>query len=1088
MSVEAGDEAAEVVLARPPAARRAHQVPARQLADDDAALDELRDELRRDRPAGGTRRASSGRAASRPRRARRAARGSAPPSRPRARSATPDACRARRRGRRAPGRRSSRRRSARAPSFGVNAPDGSYAVCAEVARARDAQPLRVADVERAGRVRAAQPLLRGDGVEVERAGVDRDRAGRLRAVDEQRQPARAPRSCARSSRRPVVQSTCESAISCVRGVTAARIASSSASRDDDARAGRVQRPDQAEVLLVGRDDLVLGAEAEPGEHDRAAARRRVGERDVLGSTPSTAASPRARLSRSSSISLEVRPCRSGPRSDRARACAVIASTVARASGPVRARVEVRVALEHGELRACLLERHPTVELHRCVVGEEPAVDAAPLLRPRRRLGGGQAAHEDVVDPGPGAEKPHAPRLHRARARGGTLESPQRTTGSSGRRARRRTRPPGAAPRREAVAAKLVAWRLPTTPCRRRQRDTDAGRSAAPSPRRARERVEPEPARLRAPERRGFSTSVRPRGRAPRRARIAFAWPVKAERRSPWLRSVSARPSAAVDGSGPSAARARRRRRRSSRSSAPRCRAPRAAPPGGRATSGRRRSRAAPSPRGTRAARAGRRCRGRGSSVRTSSGTGVAYGAMRVVLADPPAFTPPYDHELAAALARAGAEVELVTSRFRFGEAPAPDGLRAARALLSRSRRGCLRPLAAAAAAEGRRSIRSGSRRCGAQPRRRAPPPVARRAGARRAPASGRTCPAVFTAHDLLPRRTAAAAGSLAPAASRASTASSCTASSGRDTLAALGVDPARLRVIPHPVFPSDPERRDDGRTVLCFGVIRPYKGLGDAIEAVRRARRRAAARRGRSARADRAVPRAPRRARRRVAARLPAAGRGRPRLRRGDGRRLPVPAGARPERRAAARARRRACRRSRTTSAAIAEPVRALRRRAASCRRATSTALAAAVRELLGDRDALEAGPRRRAPRARGADLGRGGARASRALRGDRVIFRAPLRRRDRAPARRLRRGRGGAARGVPRRRAAYDARRPRRGRGGVRRLRRRRRDRDGGARRHARPLRAARSTRTPARSTRRRSTAPCSKRWPPFGLEIENR
>ena len=47
--------------------------------------------------------------------------------------------------------------------------------------------------------------------------------------------------------------------------------------------------------------------------------------------------------------------------------------------------------------------------------------------------------------------------------------------------------------------------------------------------------------------------------------------------------------------------------------------------------------------------------------------------MHVVLADPPAFTPAYDHELAAALARAGADVELVTSRFRFGEAPAPDG-------------------------------------------------------------------------------------------------------------------------------------------------------------------------------------------------------------------------------------------------------------------------------------------------------------------------------------------------------------------------------------------------------------------------------
>ena len=42
-------------------------------------------------------------------------------------------------------------------------------------------------------------------------------------------------------------------------------------------------------------------------------------------------------------------------------------------------------------------------------------------------------------------------------------------------------------------------------------------------------------------------------------------------------------------------------------------------------------------------------------------------------------------------------------------------------------------------------------------------------------------------------------------------------------------------MIPHPVFPSDPPRRDDGRTVLALGMIRPYKGLGDAIEAVKRA-------------------------------------------------------------------------------------------------------------------------------------------------------------------------------------------------------------------------------------------------------------
>ena len=50
--------------------------------------------------------------------------------------------------------------------------------------------------------------------------------------------------------------------------------------------------------------------------------------------------------------------------------------------------------------------------------------------------------------------------------------------------------------------------------------------------------------------------------------------------------------------------------------------------------------------------------------------------MRVVLADPPAYTPPYDRSLAVALARAGAEVELVTSRFRFGAVAPPDGYEA----------------------------------------------------------------------------------------------------------------------------------------------------------------------------------------------------------------------------------------------------------------------------------------------------------------------------------------------------------------------------------------------------------------------------
>ena len=95
-------------------------------------------------------------------------------------------------------------------------------------------------------------------------------------------------------------------------------------------------------------------------------------------------------------------------------------------------------------------------------------------------------------------------------------------------------------------------------------------------------------------------------------------------------------------------------------------------------------------------------------------------------------------------------------------------------------------------------------------------------------------PSVFTAHDLLPRRTAHRTDLWRRIFDRFDRIV-VHSENGAETLAELGVDRERLRVIPHPVFPSDPERRDDGRTVLAFGIIRPYKGLGDAIEAVREA-------------------------------------------------------------------------------------------------------------------------------------------------------------------------------------------------------------------------------------------------------------
>jgi glycosyltransferase involved in cell wall biosynthesis len=201
--------------------------------------------------------------------------------------------------------------------------------------------------------------------------------------------------------------------------------------------------------------------------------------------------------------------------------------------------------------------------------------------------------------------------------------------------------------------------------------------------------------------------------------------------------------------------------------------------------------------------------------------------MRIVLADPPAFTPAYDHALAAALARTGADVELVTSRFRFGEAPQPDGYLRTEAFYPLSSR-----------IFGRSRLRVPLKvlehpfGVNALNRRRADvlhlqwlvPELDDRLLRPR-------IPSVFTAHDLLPRRTASKQKLWSDLLARFDRVI-VHSERGRETLAGLGIE---ATVIPHPVFPSDPERSDDGRTVLALGVIRPYKGLADAVEATRRA-------------------------------------------------------------------------------------------------------------------------------------------------------------------------------------------------------------------------------------------------------------
>ena len=201
--------------------------------------------------------------------------------------------------------------------------------------------------------------------------------------------------------------------------------------------------------------------------------------------------------------------------------------------------------------------------------------------------------------------------------------------------------------------------------------------------------------------------------------------------------------------------------------------------------------------------------------------------MRVVLADPPAFTPPYDHELAVALARAGADVTLVTSHFRFGAAPAPAGYRRrepfyplSSRLFQRSRlrlplKIAEHPLGLAALRAARGDVLHVQWLVPELDRRLFHPHV----------------PSVFTAHDLLPRRTASRQALWRELMARFDRVV-VHSDNGRATLAELGID---ARVIPHPVFRSDVPRADDGQTVLALGVIRDYKGLPDAVEATRRA-------------------------------------------------------------------------------------------------------------------------------------------------------------------------------------------------------------------------------------------------------------
>src|SRR5437763_16094549 len=216
--------------------------------------------------------------------------------------------------------------------------------------------------------------------------------------------------------------------------------------------------------------------------------------------------------------------------------------------------------------------------------------------------------------------------------------------------------------------------------------------------------------------------------------------------------------------------------------------------------------------------------------------------VRVQVVDPSAYTPPYDRALCAALARAGADVELVTSRFAYGGVPAADGYRVNELFYRRAGR-----------------LAAGDRgRFAAKLVEHVPDMLGFRRHARDADVvhwqwltvqpvdafllpSGR--PRVLTAHDILPREPLP--GQMRATRRLLKTMDAVVVHSGDGAArlrAEVGIDAERIHVIPHGAFdyltrlpderPLPPELASvEGPVVLFFGLLRAYKGVEVLIEA-----------------------------------------------------------------------------------------------------------------------------------------------------------------------------------------------------------------------------------------------------------------
>lgn len=219
--------------------------------------------------------------------------------------------------------------------------------------------------------------------------------------------------------------------------------------------------------------------------------------------------------------------------------------------------------------------------------------------------------------------------------------------------------------------------------------------------------------------------------------------------------------------------------------------------------------------------------------------------MRVQIVDPAAQTPPYDRSLSEALARAGAEVELRTSHFSHGSVAAANGYRVDESFYPRSSR-----------------LPSGStRRKLVGLAEHLPGMLRQRRAARsadivhfqwltlpRLDASllPRDVPLVLTAHGFLrssDERGAADAG-VVRALQRFDAIVSHSEYGAERLRSEAGLDPQQVHVIPHGALDyltRLPDRAPlpdelagaEGPVVLCFGLIRPYKGVDVLLDAFR---------------------------------------------------------------------------------------------------------------------------------------------------------------------------------------------------------------------------------------------------------------